>query len=79
MSTTPLRVANFSGFLGDRRSALDEALAGDPVDVLIGDYLAEITMAAVAGRSRGFSVGYFLDQLRPHLATVAERGLKIVV
>lgn len=78
-----VRIANFSGYLGDRRSALDEVLSGDPVDVLIGDYLAEFTLAALAGKDRsdpsGGYVPYFLDQLRPHLADLAARGCKLVV
>ena len=39
-----LRVANCSGFLGDRASALSEVLRDGPVDVVTGDYLAELTM-----------------------------------
>ena len=82
MSDRPIRIANFSGYLGDRFTALDEAMAGDPVDVLIGDYLAEITLAALSARhrqdpSKGY-VDYFLDQLRPHLAAIKQRGLKVV-
>jgi hypothetical protein len=78
----PIRIANFSGYLGDRFTAIDEAVAGDPVDVLVGDYLAEITLAALAGRYRqnpglGY-VEYFLDQLRPNLRALAERGVKMV-
>ncbi|MEV5541595.1 acyclic terpene utilization AtuA family protein [Saccharopolyspora shandongensis] len=81
--TRAIRIAGFSGYLGDRRSALAEAVAGDPCDVLIGDYLAEFTLAMLAARhrsdpSKGF-VEYFLDQLRPHLATLAERGTRVVV
>ena len=34
----PLVVASFSGYFGDRATALDEAMAGDPIHVLIGDY-----------------------------------------
>jgi hypothetical protein len=79
----PLRVAGFSGYLGDRASALAEALAGDPVDVLVGDYLAEVTLAALVGRTRASGgAGYvpgFLDQLRPHLGVLADRGTKVVV
>ncbi|GAA5148258.1 DUF1446 domain-containing protein [Pseudonocardia eucalypti] len=57
-------------------------MAGDPVDVLVGDYLAEVTLAALAARHRqdpgkGY-VDYFLDQLRPHLATLKRRGVKVV-
>jgi hypothetical protein len=78
----PIRIANFSGYLGDRFTALDEAMAGDPVDVLIGDYLAEVTLAALSARhrqdaSKGY-VDYFLDQVRPHLAALKHRGLKLV-
>ena len=78
----PIRIANFSGYLGDRFTAIDEVMAGDPVDVLIGDYLAEITLAALSARhrqdpSKGY-VDYFLDQLRPHLAAIKERGIKVV-
>ncbi|RRO19873.1 DUF1446 domain-containing protein [Saccharopolyspora rhizosphaerae] len=79
----PIRIAGFSGYLGDRRSALDEAMAGEPVDVLIGDYLAEFTLAMLAARhrsdpSRGY-VEYFLEQLGPHLSAIAERGTRVVV
>ncbi|MFG1647552.1 acyclic terpene utilization AtuA family protein, partial [Amycolatopsis sp. NPDC049252] len=82
MRDRAIRIANFSGYLGDRYTALAEALDGDPVDVLAGDYLAEVTLAMLAARyrrdpARGY-VEYFLDQLRPHLATLAERGVKVV-
>ncbi|AZG44471.1 acyclic terpene utilization AtuA family protein [Gordonia insulae] len=82
MTREAIRIANFSGYLGDRRTAIDEAIAGDRVDVLMGDYLAEITLAALSAAyqrnpDRGF-VDYFVDQLRPHLATVADRGIKVV-
>jgi hypothetical protein len=78
----PVRIGNFSGYLGDRFTALDEVLAGDPVDVLTGDYLAEITLAALAARARkdparGY-VAYVLDQLRPHLPAIAARGIRVV-
>ncbi|WP_163505605.1 acyclic terpene utilization AtuA family protein [Fodinicola acaciae] len=74
----PVRIGNFSGYLGDRFTAIDEVMAGDPVDVLMGDYLAEVTLAALSGReSRGY-VGYFVNQIRPHLAAIADRGMKVV-
>ena len=41
----PVRIANVSGFYGDRLAAAREMLDGpDPIDVLTGDYLAELTM-----------------------------------
>jgi hypothetical protein len=77
MSRRSVRIGNFSGYLGDRFTAIDEVLAGDPVDVLMGDYLAEVTLASLAADRRGY-VAYFLKQVEPHLATIAERGIKIV-
>lgn len=79
----PLRIANFSGYLGDRSTAIEEALAGDPVDVLMGDYLAEVTLAGLAttyrkNPERGGFVPTFLRQLAPHLPVLAERGIKVV-
>ena len=47
----PLRIANASGFYGDRASAMYEQLTGGEIDVLTGDYLAELTML-ILGRDR---------------------------
>jgi hypothetical protein len=82
MSSPAIRIGNFSGYLGDRFTAIEEALAGDPVDVLMGDYLAEVTLPALSSRYRRDStkgyVEYFVDQVRPHLRALAERGIKLV-
>lgn len=43
-----VRIANCSGLYGDRIAAAREMLAG-PIDVLTGDYLAELTMLRRAG------------------------------
>ncbi|MBN1093427.1 DUF1446 domain-containing protein [Blastococcus sp. TML/M2B] len=79
----PIRIGNFSGYLGDRFTAIEEALAGDPVDVLMGDYLAEVTLASLSttyrqNPERGGYVPTFLRQLAPHLPVLAERGIKVV-
>lgn len=86
MARRPVRIANFSGALGDRFSALAEVVTGEPVDVAIGDYMAEITMAMVAsqfsnnsGQLDSFSVDTFLEQLKPQLAAIAQKGIKVVV
>ncbi|GHE58755.1 acyclic terpene utilization AtuA family protein [Streptomyces vinaceus] len=78
----PLRVGNASGFYGDRFSAFEEMLTGGPLDVLTGDYLAELTML-ILGRDRLKSpeLGYaktFLRQLEQSLALARERGVRIV-
>jgi Acyclic terpene utilisation family protein AtuA len=78
----PLRIANCSGFYGDRRSAPRELLEGGPVDVLTGDYLAELTML-ILWRSRGRdpAKGYatsFLAQMEECLGLAADLGVKVV-
>lgn len=74
----PLRIGNASGFYGDRFDALREMLTGGPLDVLTGDYLAELTML-ILGRSRlkDPARGYastFLRQLEEGLGLAHERG-----
>ncbi|MCX5142032.1 acyclic terpene utilization AtuA family protein [Streptomyces sp. NBC_00338] len=78
----PLRIGNASGFYGDRFDAVREMLTGGPLDVLTGDYLAELTML-ILGRSRlkDPSRGYattFLRQLEEGLGLAHERGVRIV-
>lgn len=78
----PLRVGNASGFYGDRFSALREMLTDGPLDVLTGDYLAELTML-ILGRDRlkDPTAGYartFLRQLEECLGLAHERGVRIV-
>lgn len=80
--TAPLRVGNASGFYGDRFDAMRDMLTDGPLDVLTGDYLAELTML-ILGRDRlgDPSRGYaktFLRQLEECLGLAQERGVKIV-
>ncbi|HEY2300056.1 MAG TPA: acyclic terpene utilization AtuA family protein [Jatrophihabitans sp.] len=77
-----LRIGNCSGFYGDRGTAMQEMLAGGELDVLTGDYLAELTMLILArDRAREQTLGYaktFLRQLENSLGTAVERGITIV-
>jgi len=78
----PLRVGNCSGFYGDRFTAMREMLDGGPLDVLTGDYLAELTML-ILGRDtmKDPSLGYarsFVRQVEDCLGLALERGVKIV-
>ncbi|MEU1031881.1 acyclic terpene utilization AtuA family protein [Streptomyces mirabilis] len=82
MTVAPLRIGNASGFYGDRFDAMREMLTGGPLDVLTGDYLAELTML-ILGRDRlkNPSGGYartFLGQLEECLGLAHERGVRIV-
>ncbi|MET8383532.1 acyclic terpene utilization AtuA family protein [Streptosporangium canum] len=76
-----LRIANCSGFYGDRLSAAREMVEGGPIDVLTGDWLAELTMLILAGNRLKGRPGYaptFLRQLEQVLGTCLERGIKVV-
>jgi Acyclic terpene utilisation family protein AtuA len=78
-----LRIANCSGFYGDRLSAAREMVCDGPIDVLTGDYLAELTMAILwKARTKDPGAGYatsFVAQWEEIAATVVERGIKVVV
>ncbi|KMS74749.1 exopolyphosphatase [Streptomyces viridochromogenes] len=84
MTSAPraLRIGNASGFYGDRFDAMREMLTGGELDVLTGDYLAELTML-ILGRDRlkDPGAGYartFLRQLEDCLGLAQERGVRIV-
>jgi Acyclic terpene utilisation family protein AtuA len=75
-----LRVANCSGFFGDRLSAAREMVDGGPIDVLTGDWLAELTMY-ILHKTRQRSGGYartFLRELEDVLPACVERGITVV-
>jgi Acyclic terpene utilisation family protein AtuA len=77
-----LRVGNCSGFYGDRFGAMRELLEGGELDVLTGDYLAELTLL-ILGRDRmqDPTLGYartFVRQLEDCLGLAADRGVRIV-
>src|SRR6476661_3222138 len=81
-ASKPLRIGNCSGFYGDRLSAMREMLEGGPLDVLTGDYLAELTML-ILGRDqmKDANLGYartFVRQLEDCLGLALERGVWIV-
>ncbi len=82
MRTDALRIANCSGFYGDRLSAAREMVEGGPIDVLTGDYLAELTMLILwKNKVRRPETGYatsFVRQMEEVLGTCLERGIKIV-
>ena len=77
-----LRIANCSGFYGDRLAAAREMVEEGPIDVLTGDYLAELTMAILWRlRRRDPKGGYvrtFLTQMEEVLGTCLDRGIKVV-
>jgi hypothetical protein len=82
VSKPPIRIANASGFYGDFLPAMREVAQGGPVDVITGDYLAELTMLILwKARRKDPSAGFartFLTQLEQVLGSTLDRGAKIV-
>lgn len=79
--TEPIRIANCSGFFGDRMSAAREMVEGGPIDVLTGDWLAELTMLLLFKQKLKAGNGYartFLTQLEEVLGTCRDRGIRVV-
>jgi Acyclic terpene utilisation family protein AtuA len=82
MTTRAVRIANCSGFYGDRLSAAREMVEGGPIDVLTGDWLAELTMLILwKAKARHADGGYattFLTQMEQVLGPCVDRGIKVV-
>lgn len=78
-----IRIGNCSGFYGDRFSAVREMLEGGQLDVLTGDYLAELTMLILArDKMKDPSTGYaktFVRQMEDGLGLALDKGVQIVV
>ena len=77
-----IRVANCSGFYGDRLSAAKEMVEGGPIDFLTGDWLAELTMLILAkNRLRDPATGFartFVAQMEQVMGACLDRGIKVV-
>lgn len=82
MTGDAIRIANCSGFYGDRLTAAREMVDGGPIDVLTGDWLAELTMLILArGRLKDPDAGYaktFVTQMRDVLGDCVAGGIKVV-
>src|SRR3989475_6041337 len=76
-----VRIAAGQGFWGDWLEAPYRQVTGGPVDYLMMDYLAEVTMSILQKqKSRDPSLGYakdFIPLMERILPIVAERRIKI--
>ena len=84
MNNDIIRIANCSGYYGDKLSAAKELVEGGSIDVLTGDYLAELTMGILYSQKlqRGSDKGYvatFLKQLKQIAQACQDKNIKIVV
>lgn len=76
-----VRVAGGQGFWGDWLEAPYRQVTGGPIDYLMMDYLAEVTMSILQKqKSRDPKRGYatdFITQMERILPRVVERGIKV--
>ncbi len=82
MGRDRIRIANCGGFWGDDPTAARRQVEGGPVDYLVMDYLAEVTMAILQKQRQdrpaaGFA-GDFLVQLRDVLPACVARGIRVI-
>jgi hypothetical protein len=77
-----VRVAAGQGFWGDDLDAPRRQVEGGPIDYLMLDYLAEVTMSILQKqKERDPSLGYardFIGAMESVLPAVVERGVKII-
>jgi hypothetical protein len=82
MARDGIVIANCGGFWGDDPTAARRQVEGGPVDYLVMDYLAEVTMAILQKqRQRRPETGYatdFVAQLRDVLAACVERNITVI-
>jgi hypothetical protein len=77
-----VRVAGGQGFWGDSLDAPRQQVEGGPIDYLMLDYLAEVTMSILQKqKERDPSLGYardFVGAVESVLPAITERGVKVV-
>src|SRR5213595_2305825 len=81
-SNRTVRVASGQGFWGDWLEAPRRQVEGGPVDYLMLDYLAEVTMSIIQKqKERDPSMGYardFIGAVERVVPAVVDRGVRIV-
>jgi hypothetical protein len=77
-----VRVASGQGFWGDSLDAPRQQVEGGPVDYLMLDYLAEVTMSILQKqKERDPNMGYardFIGAMESVLPAVTERGVRVI-
>ncbi|MEO0879711.1 MAG: acyclic terpene utilization AtuA family protein [Pseudomonadota bacterium] len=83
MAGKAIRIGGASGYWGESAMATPQLLASGPLDYLVYDYLAEITMSILARQkakdpSAGYATDFITTVLKPNLAMIANTGVKLI-
>ena len=77
-----IRIASGQGFWGDLPNAPIEQVKNGPIDYLVMDYLAEVTMSIMQKQKmRNENYGYardFVEVIEAVLPDIAEKGIKVI-
>ncbi|MBW3630083.1 MAG: DUF1446 domain-containing protein [Gemmatimonadetes bacterium] len=77
-----IRIASGQGFWGDQLDAPKQQVDGGPIDYLMLDYLAEVTMSILQKqRARDPAAGYardFVPLIADILPRIVERGIRVI-
>jgi CBS domain-containing protein len=78
----PIRIASGQGFWGDQLDAPKQQIDNGPIDYLMLDYLAEVTMSIMQKqRARDPSAGYardFVPLMAETLPAIVRRGVRVI-
>ncbi len=78
-----LTVAGASGYWGDANRSTKLLLEDTEIDVLVYDYLAEITMAIMAKAKKkdpnaGYATDFIHEVMRKNLIEISQKGIKVI-
>ena len=83
MQHKQLRIGGASGFWGDSARATSQLLETENLDVIVYDYLAEITMSIMArarakNQQAGYATDFLTSAMKPNLEEISRQGIKII-